>query len=202
MSGIGSAALILCGVIPGGTWASVLSSSTQTPVPSVGLGWIIAWIVCANRKKYDIGGWLLSYYWQIYSGVVVSVALVFGMSIQNFLPEYFGSTQRYLLFLVSAAPSLVLLGVQCVIATFLLNARRWDLLVLLRYAIGATLAAELIGFGIDLFYFHDELSLFLDVYSIIPTFVWFLYFIRSVRVRKVFKTHDWETAPLAASVMA
>jgi hypothetical protein len=40
--------------------------------PTFSPGYLIAWLVCNGRKRNPIGGWLLFFYWQIYSGLLIT----------------------------------------------------------------------------------------------------------------------------------
>ena len=131
------------------------------------------------------------FYWQLYSGLLVS-ALLFGVNIQSYVPENFGSTSQFALFVASAAPSLVLFVVQCAVATLLLSARTWDMLKLLRWVMIAEIGAAALGAVIDAKYFPDNLAFSLLI--ILPELLWMGYFFRSARVKHVFCSHDWEVA--------
>ncbi len=164
------------------------SSNQYTPTFP---GGIIAWIVCNARKRQEFGGWLLFYYWQLYSGVFLSVIL-FTIAFQSYVPENFDNHTRYRWFLISAVPSLILFALQVAVATFLISVRTWDLLRLLRRLIVAALAAASIATAIDIKYFPDNVAF--NFLTIVPGILWLAYFFKSRRVRHVFKSHDWEVA--------
>jgi len=48
------------------------ASSTNTYTPTFP-GGLIAWWICSRRKREQLGGWLLFYYWQLYGGALMSV---------------------------------------------------------------------------------------------------------------------------------
>lgn len=165
------------------------SGSQYSPTFSPGL--LIAWLVCNGRKRNPIGGWLLYFYWQLYSGLLIS-AVLFGTNIQSYVPENFENTRVFALFLASAVPGLLLFVVKCAVATLLLSARTWDMLTLLRWTMVAELAAAVLGAGLDAAYFPDNLGL--SFLTIVPGVLWLAYFFRSARVRHVFHLHDWDVA--------
>ncbi len=62
------------------------------------------------------------FYWQLYSGVLIS-AVFFAINIQSYVPENFDSSSIFALFIASAVPGLLLLVLECAVATLLLTAR-------------------------------------------------------------------------------
>lgn len=167
--------------------AATPTSQTTPTLP----GGIIAWIICNARKKSPIGGWLLFYYWQLYSGLLVSFVF-FGMNIASYIPEYSGDRTKFLLFLGSAAPGLVLYLLQGAVATLLLSVRTRDMLKLVRWIIFAQVLAAVVGVVIDATYFPD--NQILSVIMLIQEALWLAYFYRSTRVRHIFNLQDWDTA--------
>src|ERR1019366_2191292 len=117
--------------------AALGADSTRANAPTAP-GGIVAWIVCNARKRRPVGGWLMFFYWQIYSGLLVS-AVMFASNIQSYVPENFDSTSKFALFLSSALPSVLLFVVKCAVATLLLSARTWGMLPLLRGVLMADL---------------------------------------------------------------
>jgi hypothetical protein len=164
------------------------SSNQYTPTLP---GGIIAWAICNGRKKQEIGGWLLYYYWQLYSSVVLS-AIFFAIAIQSYVPENFDDNKQYLLFLASTVPLLVVYALQVAVATFLISVRTWDLLCLLRWLIVAEVAVACVATAIDTKFFPD--NVFLNVFTLVPAICWVAYFFKSQRIMHVFKSHDWDKA--------
>ncbi|HKE87608.1 MAG TPA: hypothetical protein VKB50_27815 [Vicinamibacterales bacterium] len=164
--------------------------NTSQYSPSFSPGYLIAWIVCNSKKRNPIGGWLLLFYWQLYSGLFLT-ALVFAASIQNYVPENFDSSQ-HMLWLASNVPPLLLFACKCSVATLLLTARTWDMLRLLRWVMVAELLAAVIGMGIDVAYFPDNVAL--GFLTVIPDIIWLAYMFRSTRIAHVFKLQDWAIA--------
>jgi hypothetical protein len=155
-------------------------------------GGIIAWVVCNARKKHEFGGWLLFFYWQLYSGIVLTIVF-FSMNFQSYVPDNFDDPSRYYLFLGSAAPTIVILALQAAVATIMISVRTWDLLRLLRWLIAAQVVAASIGTLIDIKYFPDNVALGI-ILTLTPEILWLAYFLKSKRVLHVFKSHDWDLA--------
>jgi hypothetical protein len=182
---------ILIGILAGPVGlfaASGQSGSQYTPTFPGGL---IAWLVCNGRKRNQIGGWLLFFFWQLYSGLIIS-AVLFAANIQSYVPENFTTTQQYALFILSTIPVFTIFLVQLAVGTVLLSARTWDVLKLLRWLIGAEVVASSVSTIIDANYFPDNVGL--NFLTLIPQILWLAYFFRSARVKHVFQIHDWEIA--------
>ena len=154
-------------------------------------GGIIAWIVCNANKRKAIGGWLLFYYWGLYSGIALTILLFFA-GFQNYVPEAFDDPARYHLFLLSIVPIFAVLAAQLVVGTIALSVRIWDVVRVLRWIqiLGIFIAAASIA--IDSKSFPDSLTF--DFLDIVSFSVWALYFYKSKRVKHVFKEHDWDQA--------
>jgi hypothetical protein len=181
--------LLICALaVPLALFAAGSSSPNS---PTFSPGFLIAWLICNGRKRSPVGGWLFFFYWQLYSGLLIS-AVFFATNIQSYVPENFGSTRLFALFLASSVPGLLLFIVKCAVGTLLLSARTWDMLKLLRWVMVAELAAGVLGAGIDAAYFPDNLGL--SFLTIVPDMLWLAYFFRSTRVRHIFYSHDWDVA--------
>jgi hypothetical protein len=173
------------------------ATNEHTTTPTLPLGWLVMWWLCARRKQEPIGGWLAYYYYQLYVGVLFSIAMVAALNIHSYVPENFtGESTRFYLFLLSALPALLLMLFEVAVATFLLALRTWDLVQLLRRVLIASALAELIGLVVDAKYFPDNIAL--GMLSFVPHVLWIGYFYKSDRVRRVFQTHDWQPIPKAA----
>lgn len=180
-------------MIPFGSIVLLLTSSTSTSAPTIP-GGILAWIICYRARRNAIGGWLLFFYWQLYSSLLMT-AVFFSINIQSYVPENFDSTEKFALFLLSVVPEFILYLAQIAVGTILLSVRTWDVLKLLRWLTAGHVLAGVLGLVIGARYFPDPdttgMTLVLDV---IPQSLWLIYLFRSERVRHVFKSHDWELA--------
>ena len=169
----------------------IVGSSNSSYTPSFPGGGILAWLVCYSKRKQAIGGFLMFYYWSLFGGIVVTL-LLFGVNFQSYVPESFGDTKLYHLFLVSVVPLLIVYFMQVIVASVMLRVRSWDMLKLLRGLLLAELACALVGVAIDAVHFQANVPL--DAYTIICSLVWVVYFFISKRVMHVFGSNDWETA--------
>lgn len=154
-------------------------------------GGIVAWIVCNRRKREPMGGWLLFYYWQLYSGVLLT-ALFFVMSFQNYVPENFVEPRRYWLLIAGTVPTIILFAVQVAVATMMVSVRTWEMVRLLRTVMILELIASCLGAVVDAQVFPDNLPA--DAMVIAPQLIWLCYWFVSRRVRHVFEAHDWDEA--------
>jgi hypothetical protein len=173
--------------------AFLFVTDQQNPAPVLPVGWLVMWWICARRKKDPIGGWLAYYYYQLFVGIIFSVILVAVVNIHSYVPENFsGERQKYLLFLLSALPAILLAVFEAAVASFLLVLKTWDLVELLRKVLIAQAVAQGIGLVVDATYFPENVPL--SLLAFVPSVLWVGYFFRSARVRHVFKTHDWQAA--------
>jgi hypothetical protein len=175
------------------TAAALALASSETPAPPFPLGGgIIWWLICAKRKQHAIGGWLLFYFWQVFSGAALAAILLVTLGYRSYSPEMFDKPFEYWLYFVSAAPGVLLLFVHAAAALILLTVRTWDVLQLLRRIVVAQVVFTWLGVVIDATKFQSDLPL--DLFGAIQITVWLLYLFRSQRVERVFKHHNWEQA--------
>ncbi len=171
----------------------MLAATSSQPYSPSFPGGIIAWVVCNARKRQEYGGWLLFFYWQLYSGVIMTT-IFFCVNFQSYIPENFGNhAARYYWFLLSTLPTLVIFALQVAVATILISVRTWDLLRLLRGLILAQVVAALVSLVIDVQLFPENVALNV-MFTLVPFGGWLAYFHVSKRVEHVFHTHDWDTA--------
>lgn len=177
---------------PLGTALILLAASGSGQyAPSFPGGGILAWGIANGTKRNPIGGWLFIFYWQLYSGLILSCVL-FATNIQSYVPENFDDTNRYLLFLASTVPGLILFLFQVFVGTMLLSVRAWDMLKLLRWITAAEIFAAIASTAINAEYFPDNLVF--NFLTIASASIWLAYLFRSARVKHVFQAHDWDIA--------
>jgi succinate dehydrogenase/fumarate reductase cytochrome b subunit len=175
------------------------STSTAPTTPSLPFGGgLIWWIICARRKQQSIGGWLLFYYWQIFSGAALSAILLVSVGYSAYMPEAYANATDHWLFVISGAPTILLLFVHAAAALMLLCVRTWDALVLLRNIVLGQVAFQWLAVAIDAWKFPDDLTL--DVFAAVQMSAWLLYLFRSERVERVFKYDNWEQAAPASTL--
>ena len=178
---------------------SLLAASTASSPPSFPFGGgLIWWFICARRKQHSIGGWLLFYYWQIFSGAALSAILLVSVGYSAYMPEAYDKATDHWLFVLSGAPSIVLLFVHAAAALMLLCVRTWDALVLLRNIVLGQVAFQWLAVAIDAWKFPDDLTL--DMIAAVQMSVWLLYLFRSERVERVFKYDNWEQVAPASTL--
>ena len=165
------------------------SGRAETPPSPVGILWIILWVVCATRRKQEMGGWLLFYYIQLYLGLVFSVVML-AISFQNYLPRTWANAPGlYPLFLLSTLPAFAIIIAQLVVAERLRLSRDQRHLVMLKRVLWINLAFAGIASAIDATYFPENIAF--DVIAFVWPLIWLPYFYRSNRVARVFITKDW-----------
>jgi hypothetical protein len=159
-------------------------------IPAFPVG-IIACIVCNMRKRGEFGGWLLFFYWQLFSGAMLSVFL-FLKNFQTYVPENFAThAPIHHWFMITAIATIVILALQVAVGTMLIVVRSWDMLQFLRILLAAQVVALFAALIVDANYFPNGVAY--RVGGLISEGIWMAYFLMSDRVRHVFKCHDWET---------
>lgn len=169
-------------------WAD---SAYQPTGPPFTLGGIVAWIICAKKKRDQIGGWLLYFYWTLYAGIIVSVFVLIGET-EGFVPQNFTVEQNFPLLMLVGVPRILMAFVVAAVATFLLFVRDPGMLKLLRWTFVASIVA-----GIAASIVHSRQGLHnegWDLITLVSDCAWLAYFCLSERVRHVFVSHDWEDA--------
>ena len=173
---------------------SNISTQANTPTPVVAL--VIAWVICRSRENKPIGGWLLFYYIQLFSGAFFLISTIFilgGVLLENLnLANWGGHTGQYLLYIISVIPYYIVLIVEVVIGSMLLikkfrNKKTYNLL---RVIIAAHLVLGLITLLIDYNYWPE--AIVSDILPIVLSTFWLLYFSLSERVHLVFIENKWE----------
>jgi hypothetical protein len=148
-------------------------------------------IICASRRRYEIGGWLLFFHISNFTGLLTSLVFM-GVGAENYLPQNWGGQNfLYTAFLFQMIPGLLLLGAVLVLAEKLRISRdpRW--LMPLRTALWLNFAHAVAVVAVDLLWFELDVSMALDALAVFTSCAWALYFVFSKRVRKVYVTRDW-----------
>jgi hypothetical protein len=160
-------------------------------IPAFPVG-IVACVVCYMRKRSEFGGWLLFFYWQLFSGAVLTVFL-FSKNFQAYVPENFAThASGHHWFMITSVSTIVILTLQVTVGTMLIVVRSWDMLQFLRILLAVQTVAMIGAVIVDANYFPNYVAY--RVGGLISECVWMAYFFMSDRVRHVFKCHDWETA--------
>jgi hypothetical protein len=169
----------------------LLAASTASSLPSFPFGGgLIWWFICARRKQQSIGGWLLFYYWQIFSGAALSAILLVSVGYSAYMPEAYNKATDHWLFVISGAPTILLLFVHAAAALMLLCVRTWDALILLRKIVLCQVAFQWAAVGIYAWKFPGNLTL--HMIAAVQMSAWLLYLFQSERVERVFKYDNWE----------
>jgi hypothetical protein len=141
------------------------------------------------RRRKEIGGWLMYFYYWIAAVLVVYLKDALG-NYRVFLPSSRMDPAKHLALIVAVYPRLLALAAVVVIATAVLNRRDWILIERLRFMLGVTVAIAATSVVLDAIYFPG--ALFPNVTRCVMLSVWLLYFYFSKRVHHVFQTKDWD----------
>jgi hypothetical protein len=173
------------------SYLALYLASNNDFIPAFPVG-IIACIVCNMRKRSEFGGWLLFFYWQLYSGAVLT-GFLFLRNFQAYVPENFIThASRHHWFMITAVSTIVILALQVAVGTMLIVIRSWDMVQFLRILLAAQALAMVASIIVDANYFPNYVAV--RVGGLISECIWIAYYSTSDRVRHVFKCHDWETA--------
>lgn len=160
------------------------SSSSAFPI-----GILIIWL-CARRRKKPIGGWLAFFFYQVAIGLLVTIIFTIA-ELHNYNPGIWHDHFRYLLFIISTIPEIVVLLCLVGVSMNLLYYRDWKWVLRVRVMLIAYVVCGVVGGLIDYYYFADNVPL--DIYGLIFPSVSLAYFYVSKRVKHVYMTHDWSS---------
>jgi hypothetical protein len=152
----------------------------------------LPFLVAYFARKRAVGGWLLLYYWSLYSGVLVSL-IMNALSFSNFSPSLWPNSTRYAFVVVDTAISSIALYATAVVSTLLLfkKYRNLKMLSITKKLLLVGLVWSIVSLGLDFVYPAGDL-MSLDVYSLVGSAVWYFYVLRSQRVQHVFVLQDFE----------
>jgi hypothetical protein len=168
-------------------------SDTKSTAPLGGApGALLMWWICSRRKDQPVGGWLLYFYIQLYVSAAVSVLFIF-LSLKNYNPATWQNMTLYWLWVISVFPAQFLMIVQVVLGSIMLKQREWKWVQYLMLSLAMDFAFAVLSTCIDGWHFPD--NVFFNFLTMAYAALWLPYFWRSVRVKAVFQTHDWNIAP-------
>lgn len=151
---------------------------------------LIFGVVCYQRRKKSIGGWLLYFYYWIYALTVAYTYDVF-VHYRAILPSSEQDSEHHLALIATVYPRLLALAAVVGGAMILLKRREWVWVERLRLALGIEIMIAGISVALDAKYFPKSFRLNLG--RCVMMFLWFLYFCLSDRVYSVFRLKDWES---------
>ena len=150
---------------------------------------IVAWIIAYVRKREEIGGWLLYYFWSLYLGAALSLTF-FAITFHDNVPEFWESPSRYHWHLAALVPVLVIFALQLAVATMLVSVRTPDMFRLFRWLQVGHLLFSVLAVIIETKFFPQKApSGFVAAGA---QTIWTAYLFMSRRVRSVFLTQNWQ----------
>lgn len=162
------------------------SPAPASPLPLIA---IIALLVSALRRKQAIGGWLLFFLFLALLGGTLSLFFE-AVAYRSYLPGAWNNSREYLWFLLMTLPvhiAKVLLIAGCIM---LVRTGEWIWVERLKWILVASLLCWSLGYAIQRQVFPH--LTWLSVFSPLPPAVFLAYLLRSTRVRRVFRTKDWD----------
>jgi hypothetical protein len=149
---------------------------------------LVCAIVSYMRRKEEIGGWFLYFYYWMFVALYVYWE-DFHKHIKIFLPSSRLDEGHHLALIIAVFPRLLGLTAVVAILLILIKRRDWVWIQRLRLIFGVTVLISMISVAIDVKYFRA--ALLVNATRLIMLCVWFVYLCVSARIRKVFRTKDW-----------
>ena len=152
----------------------------------------LLWLAIAFwSKRKPLGGWLFFYYFTLYTGLIINLAIT---DFDLLSPSGWEAPALYTLYVLSIGPTLLAFILEIIFSTRLLfksqrSKRRLDVL---RYVLAASIVTA-IWKGVINYYFFTELdTLQFDIATVISFSIWCRYFFVSRRVAHVFSNSQSE----------
>jgi hypothetical protein len=164
-----------------------LNIATELAQRMAPLGLLFA-LLCWFRRKEEIGGWLMFFYYQVYAGTFLSLSAV-AKQIGVYTPRPWKNETNHIFFIIAAIPRLVGFLMIVIIATILLKKRELSWLSRLRLVMGIELTLMACSLLIDAYRFPSAFTF--DLTEAILLSLWLTYFFQSQPVHDIFVTHDW-----------
>ena len=140
-------------------------------------------VVCIGRRKEDIGGWLMFFYYQIYGSILLFILTAIGPA-QSYLPSHWNEGWDYILFVRAVLFRDAAFLLVATVATVMLSHRKWSWVRNLRFALIAALGIMTVPLVLDAIFFQN--ALVWNFLRMIMLGAWLIYFYVSERVKRVF----------------
>ena len=151
---------------------------------------LMLWI-CRRYKTYEIGGWLLFYYINLYNIVLITVINIV-TDITGFIPSSWEDSTLYIMWILSVCLTIVAIIVELVFATQAQIIRSYKYINRLKLALAINIAVMLFSVYIDSHYL-DKYNVGIYSVRLVWSMIWLPYFYKSDRVYRVFVAKDWPT---------
>ncbi len=172
------------------------ASADTTRQPVAGSGLLIAFAIAYLSRRRAIGGWLLYFYIQLYLGLLISLLFI-SQVVSNLDPNQWEDSFQYVMFFLSVAPVVITQFLEMGVATILLFQRNESIVKLLRKTLYALVATSAAALAIDISYFSDTPSIFIDALTLVFAIIWSLYFLKARRIQLVFIERNWIFTPFS-----
>jgi hypothetical protein len=146
------------------------------------------------RRRHAIGGWLFYFFFATYAGLA-SVLLTIRSDLRAFDADNWPSTSQFHWYLVATLPIDMLFLAIVIAATSLAISRTERRLKILRLVMFLTMIVGITCGTIILFRPPLEVLSIHNFTFASSALFWTLYFLDSVRVKRVFVTRDWSEYP-------
>jgi hypothetical protein len=156
--------------------------------PLAPIGLVFA-LVCYARRRDEIGGWLMFFYYQTF-GTIVLLLLHVIWRFREFLPSWWETEWDHIIYLAAFLPRLFGFLLVGTVAMVLLSHREWFWVRNLKLVLGVAMILVTMSLLLDLVFFPS--AVVTNGLRLIMLALWLFYFSVSKRVHHVFRTHDWD----------
>lgn len=164
----------------------MLPIAATTGSPFIATGTVVIGFFCYLSRREPLGGWLRLFFWQVFLGSVVTIAL---FDPAFFHPTKWNSIGTYAIAAVLFFPTLIAKAAVCVISVLLVWKKSWVWVRYMRITLWFDAAWQAIGvlvYGLV----YDQNVIFQCMTTIGPI-IWLAYFYKSSRVIQVFRDKTW-----------
>ncbi|MGO9954252.1 MAG: DUF2569 family protein [Dissulfurispiraceae bacterium] len=163
-------------------FANVQSQTLQATSSSLLL--LLSWWICSHYKTYEIGGWLLFYYINVYNIVIITLINIV-TDITGFIPSSWEDSNLYIMWILSVCLVTSAIIAEVLFATQALIMRSYKYLNRLRFVLAINIAIMLLSIYIDSRYL-DKYNVRMYSVRLIWSIIWLPYFYKSDRVHRAF----------------
>lgn len=160
----------------------------------VGGALFVAFAIAYLSRRRAIGGWLLYYYVQLYTGFIFSLIFI-PQFIKYLSPSNWQNSLEYVMYFLSVMPVFIVQIVELYAGTKLLFRKNKTNVEFLRNVLIALVVFSGCAIAIDLIYFKEHVGLIFDILIFVFSIIWAWYFSKARRVRLVFIENNWTYTP-------
>ena len=153
---------------------------------------LLIWWICRSRRHKPIGGWLLYYVINVFGGFFVLVILRLA-ALEIYSPYRWSDNTYYFLYLLTLIPDdlFTIAELILVLGLTIEKYRSWKVVQRLRWILGLSIVFSLLSIFIKIKFFESK-TVNSEIFQLLWSVVWLLYFIKSERVRSIYRDNNFE----------